>query len=107
MKNSRIFLHTHQCRFIWMKESFRSGKLLQAIRADKLAHKGTDISCIIAENARRMILLEDDSIIFNKDFQGVTNRDVKCSAQLNRQNDASEFVKLANYASRFHGKTPP
>lgn len=72
--------------------------------ADELVLIVLDIVGVSAENASRLVLLEDDLILVNKDFDRVTTSDVHGVSDLNREYDSSKFVNLSNNACRFHKK---
>lgn len=56
----------------------------------------------IAENARSLVLLQDDAIILGEDLQFIPFSDIQYSAQLDGQYDSSQFVYFADNAGGFH-----
>jgi hypothetical protein len=75
---------------------------IQAGLADVLALVVDDILSVVAENAGRLILLEDDGRFVNINLKRVLLSDIKSSAKLDRQDDSAKAVHLSYDAGRFH-----
>ena len=65
-----------------------------AIAADILTLEVDNVLCVTAEYAGRLVLLEDDMIAVNVDFQSVLYFDAHSAAQLNREHDATSSSTL-------------
>ena len=76
--------------------------LFNARGANTLAVEINDIVNVVAENAGRLILLQDDAVVVGKDFNGVLLLDVQNFADLDGEDDSSQLVDLANHSGRFH-----
>ena len=61
-----------------------------------------DVPGIPAENAGGLILVEDDRGAVNIDLKGVALRNVQGPAELDGQNDTSQFIDLTNNSGCFH-----
>ena len=77
-------------------------ELVEAGLADVLALVVHNILRVVAEDAGRLILLEDDSRLINIDLERVLLSDVQSSAKLDGQDDSAEAVHLSYDAGRFH-----
>ena len=82
--------------FAWIL--FACAQLLHAVGADVLASVVFDISAVAAEDAGRLILLENNGFAIDIDFDSVLLRDVQRAAQLDGQNDSAELVDLSDDA---------
>lgn len=80
---------------------------MRAIAADILTLEVDNVLCVTAEYARRLVLLEDDMIAVNVDFQSVLYFDAHSAAQLNRKHDATKFINLTNNTGGFHFQHTP
>ena len=74
----------------------------ETIRADELALEICYVACVVAEDAGRLILLEDDLVLVNEDIDCVAVLDVHCVSDLDREYYSAEFVDLSYDTSRFH-----
>lgn len=81
-------------------------KLFQAVGADILALEVDDILSIGAEDAGRLVLFQDNGIALSINLDGISFGDVQGPAELNRDDQSSEVVKLSNDTSRFHDIIP-
>lgn len=81
---------------------FCADHLCAAICAYKFSLEGLYISRIIAENAGRMIFLENDAVFLNKNLQRVSNGDIQRPTDFDRQNYASQFIEFTNNTGRLH-----
>lgn len=81
-------------------------ELFQAVGADILALEVDDILSIGAEDAGRFVLFQDDGIALSINFDGISFGDVQGPAELDRDDQSSEVVKLSNDTSRFHDIIP-
>lgn len=77
-------------------------ELCNALAADIFALEVDDVVFISAENAVLSELSENDGIFFNIDLQSVLLTDIKTSAELDRENDSSEFVDFTGNSCCFH-----
>jgi hypothetical protein len=73
-------------------DSLFSPKLLQTVGAYILTLIDHHVLGIIAENAGRLVLFQDNGSAVHIDLERVALRDVQGTAQLDGQHDASEFV---------------
>jgi hypothetical protein len=80
--------------------------LPQALSADILPLVGHQALGRRTENAGRLVLLQDDTIILHKDLDLIPLSDIQRTPDLDGQNDSSQLVYLANNTRRFH-KNPP
>ena len=80
---------------------------MRAIAADILTLEVDNVLCVTAEYAGRLVLLEDDMIAVNVDFQSVLYFDAHSAAQLNREHDATKFINLTNNTGGFHFQHTP
>ena len=71
-----------------MQNLFAGSELLHAVRADVLASVVFDISAVAAEDAGRLILLENNGFAIDIDFDSVLLCDVERAAQFDGQNDS-------------------
>lgn len=76
--------------------------MLDAIRANVLSLIAYDTLCAVAEDAGGMILVENDVVTLNKDFQRITLGNIKSTAQFNGKDDASKLVNFSYNSGRFH-----
>lgn len=81
-------------------------ELFQAVGADILALEVDDILSIGAEDAGRLVLFQDNGIALSINLDGISFGDVQGPAELNRDDQSSEVVKLSNDTSRFHDIIP-
>lgn len=77
-------------------------ELGDAVSAYILAVDDTDVFCISAEDACRLVLLEHDIIAVYKDLDRVVDVDVEVSSELDRKYDSAEFIDFSYYTSCFH-----
>ena len=77
-------------------------QLFDALGANPLARKINDIVRPIAEGAGRLIFLQNDTVLVNKNFNGVLFLDAQRLTDLNGQHDPSQIIHLANYSRGFH-----
>lgn len=80
---------------------------MRAIAADILTLEVDNVLCVTAEYTGRLVLLEDDMIAVNVDFQSVLYFDAHSAAQLNREHDATKFINLTNNTGGFHFQHTP
>ena len=80
---------------------------MRAIAADILTLEVDNVLCVTAEYAGRLVLLEDNMIAVNVDFQSVLYFDAHSAAQLNREHDATKFINLTNNTGGFHFQHTP
>jgi len=72
-------------------------------RTDIASLIGDDILCVAAEDTGRLILLENDGVILNKDFEWIPFADLECAAQFNGQDDTAEVIDFADDTGGFQG----
>lgn len=77
-------------------------EVLDALGADVLSLVAYDTLCAVAEDACGMILVENDVVTLNKDFQRITLGNIKSTAQLDGKDNASELVNFSYNSGRFH-----
>lgn len=82
-------------------------KSLDAVFANGLALIIDKILAVSAKEAVGLILFKNDAVAFNINFNGVLFGKAEGSSHLDRKNDSSQLVKLANNTSGFHFSTPP
>ena len=82
--------------FAWIL--FACAQLLHAVGADVLAAVVLDVPAVTAEDAGRLVLLENNGLAVDIDFDSVLLRDVQRAAQLDGQNDSAELVDLSDDA---------
>ena len=87
---------------VFFREKLERLELVQAGLADVLALVVDNVLCVVAENAGRLILLEDNGGLVNINLEGVLLGDVQSSAKLDGQDDSAEAVHLSYDAGRFH-----
>lgn len=75
---------------------------LNAIAADELAVKALNVVRIAAENAGRLVLLENDLVVFDKNLNRITIAYSEVLSELNRDNESSELINFSYYACGFH-----
>ena len=80
---------------------------MRAIAADILTLEVDNVLRVTAEYAGRLVLLEDDMIAVNVDFQSVLYFDAHSAAQLNREHNATKFINLTNNTGGFHFQHTP
>ena len=80
--------------FAWIL--FACAQLLHAVGADALAAVVLDVPAITAEDAGRLVLLENNGLAVDIDFDSVLLRNVECTAQLDGQNDSAELDDLSD-----------
>jgi len=88
--------------FFFVQNLFAGSELLHAVRADVLASVVFDISAVAAEDAGRLILLENNGFAIDIDFDSVLLCDVERAAQFDGQNDSAELVDLSDDTCGFH-----
>ena len=93
--------------FVLLVAALAEFELLEAFVADQLTFEEVHITRVIAENASRVILLQNDLVAFRKDFERVLDGDVHRFAQLDRDHDAPQIVQLPDDSGRFHLGRPP
>jgi hypothetical protein len=82
--------------FLWPEKSISGLYFVDAIGADVLALITDDIFRIIAKNAGRLVLFEDDAVPVHKDFQRVAFRNIERAPHFDRQHDTAELVNLSD-----------
>ena len=82
--------------FAWIL--FACAQLLHAVGTDVLAAVVLDVPAVTAEDAGRLVLLENNGLAVDIDFDSVLLRDVQRAAQLDGQNDSAELVDLSDDA---------
>ena len=70
--------------------------------ANIFAFVNHNVFCLSAETAARLILFEDNCVIFNIDFQRVLLCNVESAAQFDRKNNSSKFVNFSYNTGSFH-----
>ena len=77
-----------------------SGVLQQfeALGANQLALEKRNSVAVVTENARRLILLQNDAIFIHEDLQRISALNSHSIANFDRKNDSSQFVDLTNHA---------
>jgi hypothetical protein len=78
------------------------GHFLGACRTDITAFENRDVIRITAENAGRLVLLEDYFIILNENLQRVAVVKLHGSPELYRQHDASQIIDPSYDTCVFH-----
>ena len=68
-----------------------------AAETDKLFVRG-------AENTGRLILTQNDLVIFHIDLQFIPLRNIQCTAQFNRKHDPAQIVHLTDDSSCLHSR---
>ena len=76
---------------------------LDASLANELTLVFHKVFGLAAEGAVGLMLLEDDAIAFNVNFNGVFLGQTKGSSHLDGKYDSAQLVKFADYAGCFHG----
>lgn len=72
--------------------------------ANAFAVEVDDIINIVTEYASGLIFLKDYFIVICKDFDSVLWLYIQNVTDLDRKDDSSEFIDLANNTCRFHSK---
>ena len=88
-----------ECRyvvFIWPETLISGLYFVDAVGADVLALITDDIFRIIAKNAGRLVLFEDDTVPVHKNFQRVAFRNIERTPHFDRQHDTAELVNLSD-----------
>lgn len=73
-------------------------ELCEAGTANVFAFVVDYVACVVAENASRLIFFEQDVIVVNKDLDRIFFVEVKCTSQLDRQNDSAQVVNSSDDA---------
>jgi hypothetical protein len=73
-------------------------QLLDALGANALAREIYDMIRTVTEGAGRLILLQHDPILVNKDLDGILLLDPQGLADLYGQYDPSQVIHFANYS---------
>ena len=76
-------------------------QLFNAVRADVLTFVIDDVLGAVTENAGGMILMKNNVISVNKNFESILFSNIQGAAKLNGQNDASELIDLSDNSGRF------
>jgi hypothetical protein len=77
-------------------------ELSQTFLADILPLHRNDVRGIVAENAGRLILPQDDIIFLNEDFYGVPNLKLKRAAELHGDDNPPERIQFPYDPGSFH-----
>ena len=81
-------------------------QLFNTCRANTLAVEIYNIICVVAENACRLILLQNNSVAVCEDLNSVLLLNIQHLSDFNGKNDSSEFIYLANYSGGLHKDSP-
>ena len=73
-----------------------------AVGADVLALVVDDVLRVVAEDAGRLILAQDDGLTIHEDLDAVLLLDTERSSQLDGKHDTAELVNFSNNTGRFH-----
>ena len=71
-----------------------------------LAFIGADVAGVTAEDAGRLVLLEDDGVVLDEYLQGVVVGNLQGTAKLDRQLETPHAVNAAHNAGGSHRKNP-
>ena len=71
--------------------------LFQALRANTLVVKIDNVFDIGTEHACRMVFLQDDLLVFDKDFEGITRLDIQALTNFDREHHSSQIIDLTNH----------
>lgn len=77
-----------------------------ARRADVLAFKVDNLVRLSAEDASWFILLQNDTIPIDIDFESILFANAERAAQLDRNHDTAQLVNLAHDTCRLHCTIP-
>ena len=88
----RFIAHEMRASFIPLKERLFLCQFLQTLAADVFAFKIDNIVCAVAEDASRLVFVENNLISIYKNFQGVFYINSQGTAQLNGQDNAAQFI---------------
>lgn len=80
--------------------------LFNAGCTDALAVEINDIVNLVAENAGGLILLQNDLVFVNENFNRVLLLNVQGLSDFDGKNDSAQLVYLANDSRRFHKFSP-
>jgi hypothetical protein len=64
--------------------------------ADILAFEMNNLVCLTAENTSRFILLQNDAVTIDVDFQCIFFSDAECTSQLDGNHHTAELIHFAN-----------
>jgi hypothetical protein len=78
------------------KGSISGLQFVDAVGADVFALIPDNIFRVFAEDARRLVLFEDDVVTVHKDFQRVAFRNIKRAPHFDGQHDTAELVNLSD-----------
>ena len=73
-------------------------ELIEAICADTLAVEEDDVVRVIAENACRVIFLQNDAVIVGKDLNSILDLDIHGFSDLDRENDSAQFIHFSDHS---------
>ena len=77
-----------------------------AVGADVLALVVDDVLRVVAEDAGRLILAQDDGLTIHEDLDAVFFLNAEGSSQLDGEHDTAKLVNFSNNTGRFHTNTP-
>ena len=77
-------------------------ELIQTFGANTLAVEKYDVVGVVAENAGRVVLLENDTVIIGENLNGILYFDVHCLSDFDRKNDSSQLVYFSDHSGGFH-----
>ena len=79
----------------------------ETVGADELALEVCNVACVVAEDAGRFVLLEDDLVFIYEDLNSIAVLDIHGVSDFDRENYSAEFVYLSYYACGLHDLLPP
>ena len=79
---------------------------LNALRANVFSTEHNDILCVVAENAGRLILFQNDRSSVHVDLQGILFGDVQGAAQFDRENNTAQLIDFSYDSGRLHFTIP-
>ncbi len=103
MNIKRVRCSKQRTRFMFISfpvSGFRN--LRDTVSADIFPLERDDALLLSAEDARGLILLENDHVRIRIDLQRILFTDIQCTSQLDRKNNTPELVDFSNNACRFH-----
>jgi hypothetical protein len=92
-------------RFAFVKKPCRGlakFELFEALITDQLALEQVHVTCVVAKDAGRMVLLQNDLIALGKDLERVLDGDIHRLPQFNGDDDPPQIIQFPYYAGRFH-----
>jgi len=81
--------------------------LVETIGADAFTVEENDVVCIVAENAGRVVFLQNDAIVVGENLNGILYFDVHGFANLNGEHDSAQLVHFSDHSCRFHNVQIP